>query len=130
MRSQFFIFLSLSTFVALNGCKPLARQEPVNQAEMAISASGIQVVATKGKERGFCMLQSQVDGSDKDVELLTAEGSLSDKQIEKTLNSLGIWGTVKYIHARTYRCCWVGNNIRCSISSCTHHHYISPDRSF
>ena len=42
-----------SAMVGLPSCRPLMRQEPVNEAERVVSASGLQVFATKGKERGF-----------------------------------------------------------------------------
>ena len=80
-----------STVIGLQSCRPLVRQEPVNEAERAVSPSGLQVFATKGKERGFCMVKSKIGGDDKDIELLTTEGSLNDKQLERILNSLGIW---------------------------------------
>ena len=83
----------VSALVVLQGCRPLVRQEPVNEAERAVTGSGIQVIAAKGEKRGFCMLKSHADDA-KNIELLTTRGSLNDKQIEKVLNSLGIWEQV------------------------------------
>ena len=87
-----------SAVVSLQSCRPLMRQEPVNEAERVVSnASNLQVFATKGKERGFCMVKSRLGGSDRDVELLTTDGSLSDKQLELILNSLNVWENLSFV---------------------------------
>ena len=43
------------------------------------------------------MVKSRLGGGDRDVELLTTGGSLSDKQLELILNTLSVWENVAVV---------------------------------